>query len=190
MTHGRLLEQRRNGWQRAFAVPKAPFGVFFCGDPHGDNKGCSLIQLRKDMETAAVSRMYGVSMGDILDNFDAAGPKLAPKQAQNRMSKEEGLSFLRWYLGHSLWRAHILVDHDKWLGEHCQHLIAESANNVKVFDWMARLIFKWDDGHFSFLAAQDFAGHSQYNPLHGLIKRAMQDGTDDAYITAHKHNFA
>jgi hypothetical protein len=56
-------------------------------------------------------------MGDILDNFHA-NPKLAAKEAHNRMSISEALSVAQWLIAESgvKWDAHVLGNHDLWIG--------------------------------------------------------------------------
>jgi hypothetical protein len=179
--------------QRAkmFVVPKEPFGVAFFGDPHLDNKGSDLKALERDVEAVAAARLRSVNIGDLLDNFHHRG-RLASKQAQNRMSEKEGLAVSRWFLRDAgvPWDAHLLGNHDEWAGTAHGTLMQEWAGRVKVFNWMGRLIYNWGDGQVSVLAAHDFKGHSQFNPLHALAKRALEDGQDDLYVAGHRHNAA
>lgn len=179
--------------QRAkmFVVPKEPFGIAIIGDPHLDNKGCDLLGLERDLEALAAAKMRAVNMGDLLDNFQYRG-RLAPKQAQNRMSEKEGLAISRWFLRDCgvQWDAHLIGNHDDWAGTSHGTLMQEWAGRVKMFQWMGRLIYTWGDGQTSILAAHDFKGNSQYNPLHALAKRALEDGGDDVYAAAHRHTAA
>lgn len=185
------IDKTRKGRIRVFPVRKEPFAIAFFGDPHMDNKGCNLDKLMEDVELVKASGMRAVQMGDILDNFHATG-KLASKQASNRMSIAEGLASARWLVRDSgvNWDAHVLGNHDSWLGPHGEHLIREWAKGCKVFNWMGQLVYNWGDGSFKVLAAHDFSGSSVYNPLHANFKRALQDGESDLHVSAHKHNAA
>ena len=176
---------------RMFIVPKAPFGVVFFGDAHLDNKGCDLAGLERDIEATRASNLRAVNIGDVTDNFHM-NAKLAAKQAQNRVSEKEGLALARWFIRDSgvAWDAHIEGNHDAWGGTAHTTLFRQWAGRTPVFSWMGRLIYNWGDGQVSILAAHDFKGHSQYNPLHALAKRALEDGQDDVYVAGHRHNAA
>lgn len=185
------IDKTRKSRIRVFPVRKEPFAIAFFGDPHLDNKGCNIDKLMEDVEIVKASGMRAVQMGDVLDNFHATG-KLAAKQAANPMTISEGLSVARWLIRDSgvNWDAHVLGNHDKWLGPHGEHLMREWAKGTKVFDWMGQLVYNWGDGAFKVLAAHDFKGNSVYNPLHANFKRALQDGGSDLHVSAHKHNAA
>ena len=187
----RHIASAKRKWRRIIPVRPEPFGIAFVGDPHLDNKGCNLSKLRSDMEIIRASRLRAVQMGDVLDNFHARG-KLAEKQADNFMTRKEGLGAARWLArdcGFD-WDAFILGNHDKWLGPQGELLFSEWLNPNRVFDWMAELTYVWEGGQFCVLAAHDFKGHSIHNPLHGNFRRAMEDGTADLYVSAHRHNAA
>lgn len=179
--------------QRAkmFLVPKEPFGVVFFGDPHMENKGCDLVALERDVETTRAAGLRAVQMGDLNDNFHMRG-KLASKQAANRMSEKEGLAMIRWLVRDSgvAWDAHVLGNHDDWAGTAHASLLREWAGRTRIFNWMGRLIYNWGDGAVTVLAAHDFKGQSQFNPLHAMVKRALNDGQDDLYVAAHRHEAA
>ena len=174
-------------------VRMEPFAVAFVGDPHMANVGCNLTALQRDMEILRASGVRAVQMGDLLDNFHKV-PKLAEKEAQNRMSVAEGLSLVQWLICESgvNWAAHVLGNHDLWLGEEGVALLREWCRQARtrLFDWNARLIFTWEGGQHVIAASHDFKGHSQFNPTHGPGKMALWDGTADTYVAAHRHNHA
>ena len=170
-----------------------PFAVAFVGDPHMASAGCNLTALQRDVGILRASGIRAVQMGDLLDNFHKV-PKLAEKEAQNRMSVSEGLSLVEWLICESgvNWAAHVLGNHDLWLGAEGVHLLQEWCRRARtrLFDWNARLIFTWDGGQHVIAASHDMKGHSQYNPTHGPGKMALWDGTADTYVAAHRHNHA
>ena len=188
----------RRGTTRRIIVRPEPFAIAFLGDPHIDNKGTDLKGLYRDVEALRASGTRAVNVGDILDFFQHRG-KLAEKQAHNRMTVKEGMSAARWLVRDSgvRWDAHILGNHDAWAGSNFASLMAEWARAAKhpsrIYDWMVRLVYAWGDGpgeQFSTLVAHDFKGHSIYNPLHGLFRRALEDGADDLYVAGHRHTAA
>lgn len=174
-------------------VRPEPFAVAFVGDPHITNAGCNLDALRRDIELLASSGVRAVQMGDVMDNFHKV-PKLAEKEAQNRMSVPEALSLARWIMAECgvRWDAHVIGNHDAWLGAEGVALLAEWAREARtrLYDWNARLIYDWGFGRHVVAASHDFKGHSQYNPTHGPGKMALWDGTADTYVAAHKHHHA
>lgn len=178
---------------RLCPVRKEPFAVAIFGDPHLDNKGCNLAQLRDDVLTAKAAGFRCISIGDLLDNFHATG-KLAAKQAHNRLSVKEGLALARWFVRDSgvRWDAQILGNHDAWLDFHGCELMSSWAREAgtKFYDWQVNIRYEWDGGHYTIMAAHDFKGSSIFNPLHGAMRRAREDGTADAYVCGHRHNAA
>lgn len=179
-----------------FIVKREPFCIAFIGDPHLSNAGCNLHALRHDIDFLRATGIRAVQMGDILDNFHRV-PKLAAKEAQNRMSIEEALSVAKWLILDSgvKWDAHVLGNHDLWLDAEGVALFGEWIRQARsrMYDWNARLIYQWGDGpndRHAVMASHDMKGHSQYNPTHGPGKMALWDGTHDTYVAAHRHNHA
>ncbi len=189
------IASSRKKWLRRIPMPLAPFGVAVFGDMHADNKGCDLEQLKTDLYACQASGVRCINIGDTLDNFHWTG-KLAPKQAANRMSDEEGLSVARWIIRDSgcIFDAHILGNHDAWAGGPYAHLFQEWARQAyhasKFYDWIVGLTYAWPGGEYRLLAAHDFRGSSYINPLHSLFRRAREDGTFDGYVAGHRHNAA
>ena len=191
--NSQYIQKARAGWTRIVPVRKEPFGIAIIGDMHADNKGTDLAMLKRDLTLLAASRVRAINIGDTLDNFHYTG-KLASKQAQNRMSDEEGLAVAKWIIRDSgvRWDAHILGNHDAWANLPYAYLFQEWAKSAgsKFYDWIVKSEYHWEGGSWSLLAAHDFKGHSIHNPLHGLFRRAKDDGTADAYAAGHRHNAA
>jgi hypothetical protein len=187
------IETSRKKFARLIPVKADPFAIACIGDPHLDNKGTDLQQLKQDMDLLAATGIRTVNMGDLLDNFHHAG-RLAKVQADNRVSAKEALSLARWFVRDSGVRfdAHILGNHDHWPGDTYATMLNQWVAEAKsrLYDWAVRLTYQWDGGSFSLMCAHDFKGHSKYNPLHALMSRALEDGTDDAYVAGHRHTAA
>lgn len=182
-------------WRRWIRVRKEPFGIAIFGDMHADNKGTDLHRLKSDLALCAASGVRAVNIGDTLDNFHYTG-KLSKVQAHNRMSEKEGLAVARWIVRDSgvKFDAHILGNHDAWAGGPYAHLFMEWARQAKhpskFYDWIVSITYDWGDGQYELLAAHDFKGNSIHNPLHGLFRRAKDDGTADGYAAGHRHTAA
>lgn len=178
----------------AFVVRPEPFGVAVMGDPHLSNKGCNMVELERDIELLRATQTRAIQVGDVLDNFWAAGPKLAGKEADNYMTRDEALSVAEWFVAESgvKWDGHILGNHDLWLGPTGVNLLAGWVANAKsrLFDWNGRFIYNWGSDQHVLAVSHDFKGHSKYNPLHGPGNMALFDGTADTYVAGHKHNHA
>ena len=184
------IAQKKTGWIRLIPVRKEPFGIGFVGDPHLDNKGTNLAQLESDLNLFKSAGIRCINIGDMLDNFHHTG-KLAAIQAENRVSASEGLSLAEWFIKCGVkWDAHIIGNHDKWAGSEAAHLFSEWAYPTRFYDWTARLIYAWDGGQVSVICSHDFKGSSVHNPLHSLMRRAKDDGTDDVYVAGHRHEWA
>ena len=188
--------QKKRTKPHVFLVKPEPMCIGLIGDPHLSNAGANLDALKADMELLARTGTRAIGMGDILDNFHA-NTKLAAKEAQNRVSIQEGLSLAKWFIAESgvKWDAHVLGNHDLWIGVEGVALLAEWVRQARsrLYDWNARLIYKWGDApheRITVAASHDFKGSSIYNPLHGNAKMALFDGTADVYIAAHRHNHA
>jgi len=191
----KYIADSKKRWRRRFIVKPEPFALGFVGDPHLDNVGCDHEALERDLSILRACRARCIQMGDILDFFHKTG-KLSSKQATSPVTAKEGLSLARDLVRDSgvWWDAQILGNHDIWAEDEFATLMAEWAQQAdrphRVYSWMAELTYDWGDGHFVALAAHDFKGHSIYNPLHGNMRRALQDGTADLHVAAHRHTSA
>jgi hypothetical protein len=187
------IQKVRASMLRLIPVRAEPFAVAFFGDPHMDNKHCNLAQLRTDVLTAKAAGFRAIQMGDVLDNFHATG-KLAAIQADNSVSVAEGLGLARWLIRDCgvKWDGHILGNHDAWLKSPGFELMNGWAREAgtRFYDWSHNFEYRWDGGSFKVTASHDFKGHSIYNPLHGNMKRALEDGWADLYVAGHRHNAA
>lgn len=189
----RVLEKAKKK-PHVILVPPEPFAVAFVGDPHLSNHGCNRRAFRDDMALLRDHQIRAIQMGDLLDNFHRAGPKLAPKEAHNRMTIKEALSVAKWAVCEAgvPWDAHIIGNHDAWMGDEGVSLLGEWVKQGKsrLYDWNAQIIYHWGSGSCHIAASHDMKGHSQYNPLHGPGKMALWDGQADVYVAAHRHNHA
>lgn len=193
--NARYIEQSRRKWRRRIMVRPEPFAIAFVGDPHLDNAGHDAEAMHADLALLAAAGVRCIQMGDLLDFFHKNG-KLAGKQAANPITVKEAMSVARHVVRDSgvKWDAQILGNHDAWAEDEWAMMVAEWARQAphphKVYYWMTELTYDWGDGQFTVLAAHDFKGSSIYNPLHGNMKRALEDGTADLYASAHRHNAA
>ncbi|MDD9727248.1 hypothetical protein PVV74_17445 [Roseovarius sp. SK2] len=179
---------------QVFLMKPEPFCVAFIGDPHLSNKGCDLTALHDDINLLVATGTRAVQVGDILDNFRYIG-KLAGNEADNFLTTKQARSLAKWFIAESgvRWDAHVLGNHDAWQGPEGVALLESWVRQAKsrLYDWNARLIYKWGEGpndQHVVAASHDFKGNSIYNPNHGPMRMALEDGTADTYVAGHRHN--
>jgi hypothetical protein len=179
---------------QVFMVRPEPFCVALIGDPHLSNRGANLEALHEDVKLLAATGTRAIQLGDILDNFRYTG-KLAAKEADNFLTTKQARSLAKWFIAESgvKWDAHVLGNHDAWAGPEGVALLDSWVRQAKsrLYDWNARLIYRWGDGsrdQHVIAASHDFKGSSIYNPNHGPMKMALEDGTADTYVAGHRHN--
>lgn len=172
-----------------------PIGIVWFGDPHLDDDGCNIIQLRDDAAVvASTPGLYGANIGDVTNNWAGS---LARLYANQNASAKEARRLTQWFmLGSSIpWLVWIIGNHDAW-GDGAEVLaqMGQRYGTKKIIchDWEARfkLIFSdCDNREFKIYASHDFPGHSDWNPLHALLKMSQKGPTADLYVAGHKHNW-
>lgn len=186
-----IQKGKRDMKKRVLLTTTQPFAIAVFGDPHMDNKGCNIEELMKDVSIAKSAGFRCIQIGDLIDNFQFI-PKLAPNQADNPTTVSESWSLVRWLVRDAGldWDAQILGNHDKWSGSAGWELLNTWAREAKTrfYDWIITIRYEWPGGTYTLCAAHDFKGTSIHNPLHGLMRRAKEDGTADGYVAGHRHN--
>jgi len=173
-------------------VPHRIFCKAFIGDLHMDSPGFDVDWYNRDMEL--IRRAQGelptisVFMGDVLDNWPISG-RLSKKNRQTAVTRKEGLALLRGFLqeeGLDL-SVFLMGNHDQWLHEEFEVLVRQWTS-AKVADWACTIRAVTEKGWgFSTFASHDMRGSSIHNPVHGLARRAREDGAADLYVAAHRH---
>ena len=170
-----------------FAVKgKEPFGLAFVGDPHIDDDGCDLSQLRADLKLIETTpRLYGVGMGDWINNWTR---RLGHLYGQQRTSESDAYRAMEWLLKLPIWMLLLKGNHDLWSGS--GNALRWMAGSVPVEDWRADFAVTCAGAEWRISAAHDFPGHSQWNKAHGPLKRAMFSGAQASlYVAGHKHTW-
>lgn len=178
---------------RKVLVNKGPFAVGLIGDPHLDSPGTNLDQLERDMKLFAAAGVRCINVGDLLDNWPTGG-RLAKKLQDSKMSRTESLGLARWFILESGVRfdCHVLGNHDEWAGHDYSTLLHSWAAQAKsrLVYWGANVQYVHEDFSFTLQAHHDFPGHSMYNSLHALMRRAREEGLCDLYVAGHRHTAA
>lgn len=177
-------------WRRKIA--KRPFGMAFIGDLHLDSPGFDVRWWERDK--AALNEigsmdadLVSVFMGDILDNWPMGG-RLAKKHHDSHLTRLEALALVKGFLQieYPMLDLFCLGNHDDWPGADFKALVREWSD-CTVVDWGAHVVIEAGDFIFRAFVSHDMRGSSVYNPIHGLARRAREDGGADLYVAAHRH---
>jgi len=181
-------------WYPVTVRDNKPIGVLWFGDPHLDDNGCNWPVLRHHTDLCSnVEGLYGANIGDTTNNW--AG-RLVKLYANQDTSVQTARRLAEWFMLKSgvPWLVWIIGNHDAW-GDGAEILARMGSQfgtqKVVCHDWESRfrLVFPngWEPKIF---AAHNFAGHSQWNPLHGPMKEGQMGQMADIYIAGDKHNWA
>lgn len=179
-------------WRR-FTVPvSGPYAVMFFGDPHIDDNGCDWPMLQAHCELARTTEaLFCANIGDTTNNWMG---RLARLWSDQDTSAATARKLVKWFLNDSgvPWWLWIMGNHDSWPGPvGTETLERFKPQTVAMEEWGAKVTLVSPDGtEFRVHASHDFAGHSQWNPLHGPMKEAMWGDHAHLYVAGHKHNWA
>lgn len=165
---------------------RGAIGILHFGDPHVDDDGTDITTLDRHMElTRTVEGLFGANVGDTTNNWIG---RLARLYAQQSTSKAEANQLAEWFLRGADWLYWTAGNHDNWSGEDDPLLHVARDMKVLYATHGARLNLEFPRGApFRINAKHDFPGHSQWNPVHGLMKAFDMGYRDHLNICGHKH---
>jgi len=175
-------------WMRFKVNDTLPFALAFVGDPHVDDDGCDIGRLKAHMDTIErTPGMLGVGMGDWTNNWRGS---LSRIWAQQRTSECDAWRLAEWVLRYKSWMLLLRGNHDMWSGAGDPlKWIADGGS--PMVDWEAKFVVACGGAEWRINAAHNFPGHSQWNKLHGPMKRARFGAQEaDLYVAGHLHTFA
>mgnify|MGYP001073466193 CR=1 FL=1 len=163
-----------------------PIGILHFGDPHVDDDGTDLETLRYHSDlTNEIEGLYGANIGDTRNNWVG---RLARLYAEQSTSESEALVLAEWFLKRTRWLYLIGGNHDAWSGVDDPIPWIVKEQNALYESSEVRLGLKFPNGRECRINARhDFAGHSQWNPAHGVGKSIQLGEWDDIAICGHKH---
>lgn len=164
-----------------------PIGVLFFGDPHVDDDGTDLELLRDHARLVRnTPGLYGANVGDTTNNWLG---RLARLYGQQGTSAEDAWRLAEWFV-HEVrdWLFMVGGNHDLWSG--AGDPLAWIARGAEAFYQPSevRVALRFANGaEVRVNCRHDFAGHSQYNPAHGVMKAIQFGSRDHLAICGHKH---
>ena len=167
-----------------------PIGVVWMGDPHVDNPGTNWPLLEQHIKIIRDTEgVYSILGNDLTDNWVG---RLARLYARSNMSKNRASRLARWIIAEAGLKPLAVIggNHDLW-NDGLDLFKAVAAKKVPVEAWGAKMALRFGNDRVCRLHLKhDFAGHSQWNPLHGPQKHALMGEEAHVYAAAHKHNWA
>lgn len=193
-----LLERRKKQYKRKSDHEDAkklvhiavnidgPIGILHMGDPHVDDDGTDIETLEKHATYCRETEgLFAATVGDLQNNWIG---RLARLYGEQSTSAAEGWALTEWLVRQCEWLYIIGGNHDAWSGAG-DPLAWIARHKGTLFEgWGARLQLEFPNKKtIRINARHDFAGHSMWNPAHGIAK-AVQMGWRDHILTAgHKH---
>ncbi len=175
-----------------------PIIIQFLGDLHFGSEGADYKVLEEvTKRIQEVENLYVVLLGDVVDNF-FNGFRSATAVFGQIMSPEEQVYFVESWLKDIEPKliAATWGNHDAWyeLGGHGYNPIKViQAKHCPYFDGIGRIFLSVNDIKYKMCVSHFFKGHSQWNPVHSMIRfSALQGGGDnsglaDIYAQGHIH---
>lgn len=172
------------------SVPiKGPVGIIHYGDPHIDDDGTDIASLeRHALLVRDTEGLYAGNVGDTTNNWVG---RLAKLYGEQGTTARVAWKLAEWWmeLQAGKWLYVVGGNHDAWSGA------------GDPLNWISRQVEALYQSSEARLGLQlpglrrtitvnvrhDFAGHSQWNPAHGVGKSVQLGTWDEISICGHKH---
>lgn len=162
-----------------------PIGILHFGDPHVDDDGTDIEALEAHSDLTHQEGIFGANVGDTTNNWVG---RLARLYADQNTSRKRAIRIAEWFIKRTRWLYMIGGNHDAWSGEDdpLQWMAKQAGTLYRPTE--ARLELQFPEGEpVRINARHDFAGGSQWNPVHGPMKAAQMGVRDDILTCGHKH---
>jgi hypothetical protein len=171
------------------AVPvDGPFAIWFFGDPHVDDDGTDIATLERHSNVIRETEaLYGANVGDTTNNWVG---RLARLYAEQGTTAKEAWQLAEWFikLVGPKWLFMIGGNHDTWSGAGDPLIWISREQRALYESSEVRMELKPPQGRSLVINARhDFAGNSQWNPTHAVMKAAQLGTRDDVLVCGHKH---
>ena len=167
-----------------------PIAVCHLGDPHIDDDGCNVGELRRTIET--IKRTPGMMAGNVGDTHNNWVGRLQGLYQEQSTTFDEALQLSKWLANSVKWLYWVEGNHDKWRdGSQITKLLLQGSDVLAHAKHEARLELQFPVGDpIRIVARHDFKGHSMWNPTHGSMKESKFDPWGDLFVSGHRHIWA
>jgi hypothetical protein len=179
----RIYEESRQEIQVRVNVP-GPIGILHFGDPHVDDDGTDIAALERHTQLVRDTEgLFAANVGDTTNNWVG---RLARLYGEQSTSAAEAWALAEWFVRRCDWLYMIGGNHDCWsgAGDPLKWIAGQSVYESSQVRLRLNLPSKRS---VTINARHDFAGHSQWNPTHGVMKAAQMGVRDDILVCGHKH---
>lgn len=165
---------------------RGAIGILHFGDPHLDDDGTDIGEAFRHAElTRTVEGLFGANLGDTTNNWIG---RLARLYSQQNMGRKRAIRVAEHFLKSANWLYIIGGNHDLWSGDDDPiRWIASGCNSLYAPSEVRCELQFPEGGPFRINARHDFAGHSQWNPVHSLMKAFTMGFRDHLFVAGHKH---
>lgn len=163
-----------------------PIGIWHFGDPHIDDDGTDLEAIQQHTQMIRTTPgLFGANVGDTTNNWIG---RLARLWAEQSTSAEQSWKLAEWFLNRVEWLYLIGGNHDAWsgTGDPIRWIRRKKTTPYMPSEVRLELVFP-NKNTCRINARHDFAGHSQYNPVHGPMKANLFGVRDHINVAGHKH---
>lgn len=166
-----------------------PVVIAAVGDPHVDDDRCDIGRLIADMELIGQTPgMYALHLGDITNNWVG---RLGRLYAHQSTTASDGIRLAQHMFELAPPLAVVGGNHDLWNEgmswlNFCVRQAGVEAKLIAAHGVRLELAFP-GGVNVRVHARHDFPGHSQFNPVHGLVKEHLWGLRDHINIAGHKH---
>lgn len=163
-----------------------PIGIWHFGDPHVDDDGTDLAALKEHADIIRKTEgLYGANVGDTTNNWIG---RLAHLWAQQSTSATQAWKLAEWFIKSVDWLYLIGGNHDGWSGSGDPIKWIQRGGSAPYMSSECRIELRFPNGKKCRINARhDFAGHSQWNPVHGPSKALQMGIRDHIAVAGHKH---
>jgi hypothetical protein len=162
-----------------------PIGLMVFGDPHVDDDGTDLGLLREHSDLTHQEGVFGCNIGDTTNAWVG---RLAKLYAEQSTSASQAWKLAEWFISRTRWLWLIGGNHEGWhgAGDPLKWICRQNGALYKSSE--LRMELRFPNGRkVAVNARHDFAGHSQWNPAHGVMKAASMGMRDHLLLCGHKH---
>ena len=165
-----------------------PIGLGVFGDPHCDDDGCDIEKLLHHADVVRETPgLYGINVGD---NNNLWPGRLAIKYADQVTTASEGWMLTEHFIHRTRdWAALMKGNHDHFtgIGDPLDWIRRPVEAYQEPYNIRIALVFP-NGKEFRFWLRHDFAGNSQWNGVHGMVKAAKFGAGMHLLIGGHRHS--